>query len=159
MTPALRLVTFRRGDAVFGVDVENVRKVLRAPPQRPLAASPAFVAGAITVDGGLEVLVDLAVLFGAEVPEKTPDRAVLVTLDGRHFAFLADEAGEVADVTEASVQSLPPFVGGARRSSLRGVVVRDRDEVLVLDLSNLLHASEMEALEMAGSAAPEGGSA
>lgn len=142
MSERTRLVTFRRGRATYGIDVRHVRKVLRVPPLRPLPAAPEFVAGGITVDGRLEVLVDVAVFFGDAGAGGAGDRAVLVTLDGRDFALRADDAGDVTDAAEADLQPLPPFLGGPRRAALRGVLAVGREQILVVDLALLLATSD-----------------
>lgn len=144
-----RLVTFRRCRATYAVDVRHVRKVLRAATVRPLAAAPAFVAGGLTVDDRLEVVVDLAAFFDDADPPGSGDRAVLVSLDGRDFALLADAVGELTDVDAAGLQELPPFLGGARRYALRGVVPVGREQVLVVDLTKLLASPEMDAVAAA----------
>lgn len=154
---AFRIVTLRRGSAVYGVDVASVRKVLRASGVQPLAAAPDFVPGAATVEGRLEVLVDLPVLFGDDgaMSGEEERRLVLVSLGRTEFALVADGVGDVAEIGAEELQPVPPFVGGTRREALRGVVVRGRDQILVLDLSRLLEASELGALE--SSAPPEAG--
>jgi purine-binding chemotaxis protein CheW len=133
------------------VELSRVRKVMRAQPVRPLVASPDFVAGAIRAEGRLEVLVDLAVLFGDPAATSEANRAILVSLDGRDFGLLADEVGDVEEVPAESLQPLPPFLGGARRAALRGVTVRGGEEVLVLDLDRLLDGAELAAAMAAGS--------
>jgi purine-binding chemotaxis protein CheW len=141
-----RLVTFRRGRATYGVDVRHVRKVLRVPAPRPLPAAPDFVAGGITVDGRLEVLVDVAAFFEDADAGGAGDRAVLVRVDGRDFALSSDGAGDVTDAAESDLQPLPPFLGGRRRAALRGVLFAGREQILVVDLVRLLASPELDAV-------------
>lgn len=156
MSERVRLVTFRRGQVVYGVDVRRVRKVLRVAPPRPLAAVPPFVAGGITVEDRLEVLVDLATYFGDGEAPGGSDRAVLVSLDGKDFALAADGVGEVAEVPAEGLRPLPPFLGGDRRDALLGVVAVGREQVLVVHLPRLLESTGLDAA--VGSApSPEGG--
>lgn len=144
MSARPRLVTFRRGASIYGVDVDRVRKVLRVPAPRPIAAAPEFVTGGVTVEGRLEVLVDLAAFFEDTDAEPPADRAVLVSVGGRDFGLAADRVGQVADVEPDGLLPLPPFLGGARRDALRGVAPVGREQVLVVDLTRLLEHSGLE---------------
>jgi len=141
-----RIVTFRRGRTLYGVDVRRVRKVLRAPAPRPLPAAPAFVPGGIEVEGRLEVLVDVAVFFGDKEAVAAGERAVLVTVDGSDFALSADQAGDVTDAEDGQLQPVPPFVGGSRRHALLGLLAVGREQVLVVDLARLLSSAEQEGV-------------
>jgi purine-binding chemotaxis protein CheW len=144
-----RIVTFRRGRTTYGVDVRQVRKVLRAPAPRALPAAPGFVAGGIQVEGRLEVLVDVAALFEDDA-EGSGDRAVLVTVGDAHFALRADGAGDVTDLDAADLQPVPPFLGGAHRNALRGVLAVGTEQVLVVDLERLTASAALDALDPAG---------
>ena len=151
MSERARFVTFRRGRTTYGVDVRQVRKVLRAPVLRPLPAAPGFVVGGISVDGRLEVLVDVGAFFFEDAGAEDPgDRAVLVTVGGTDFALRADAAGEVTDARSADLQPVPPFLGGAHRAALCGVLAIGPEQVLVLDLKRLAESAALDALDAAG---------
>jgi purine-binding chemotaxis protein CheW len=159
VTDPLRLVTFRRSGVAYGVPVGCVRRVLRAPPVRALPAAPPFVPGGVSVDGRLEALVDPASLLDPETPPAGAARVVLVTVRARGFALVADEAGEVLEVDAGARQAVPPFLGASARSVLTGVVVRDGEDVLLLDPERLLERTGPETARTPGPAAPEGGAA
>ncbi len=156
MTPTtLHLVTFRRGSLVLGVDVRNVRRVLRAPRIRPLPASPAFVSGGITVGERLEVLVDLGVLLAKHGEPPESPGVLLVRSRSRDFGLLADDLGEVIEVLAEAMQAAPPFLGGEHARLLRGIVPRKADEVLVLDLDTLAATEVLRSAETAVPSAAE----
>ena len=136
---------------MFGVDVQHVRKVLRATPIRPVLAAPDFVFGGATVAGRLEVLVDAGRLLGEQAdPPETP-HVLLVRSGSSEFGLLADDVGDVSELPADSTQAPPPFVGGRRADAIRAVVPRAGGDVLVLALERLLSTEELRSLDRASS--------
>lgn len=155
MTDAPRaLVTFRRGDDHYAVDVEHVRRVATCPTLRPLPAAPPFVAGGGRFEGQVEAILDLsAMLSGGEIGAAA-DRVVLVHAGGAPLGLLADAVHGVQSVAPGEIRHAPPFVSAARRDAVAGVFTREEHEVLLLDLARLL--TREERAEFASSSAANG---
>lgn len=139
-------VVFTRGQTTYAIPIDQVRRVVPRKELRDLPASPEYVVGGMRVDEALEVLVDLAVLFEVQSePLDTPSRAVLVAAQDRHFGLLADDVEGIVAV-EGAPGKPPPFIGGARRQAVAGVLSRKNDELLVLDLDRMLSSDEFAAI-------------
>ncbi len=150
---AVHLVSFRRGEASFAVDVRRVRQAVRPKTMRRLPGAPAYIPGGIVVDGRLEVLVDPALaLLSGDAPDpainagEPPARALLVSGGGPGFALVADVVDAVSEVPIADVQDPPPFVGGSRRAAILGMIVRENREILLLDPDFLLDEAAQDEL-------------
>ena len=115
------------------VDITDVIAVPRAAPAvRGLAALRSRVVTVIDP----RVALDLPAT-------KTPGRAVIARLDGHHYAFLVDALEDVAPF-----ERLPLSVGTADRgwsAAAAGVVVRDGEPLMILDLAALVPAPALAA--------------
>jgi purine-binding chemotaxis protein CheW len=148
------LVTFRRGEDHYAVDVEHVRRVASCPTLRPLPAAPPFVAGGGRFDGQIEAVLDLAAMLSGREIGATSERVVLVRAGGAPLGLLADAVQGVQSVDADEIHRAPPFVSAARRDAVAGVFSREDHEVLLLDLARLL--TREERAEFASSPAANG---
>jgi purine-binding chemotaxis protein CheW len=110
------------------VDIGDVVPVPRAGDRvRGLAALRSRV---ITV-------IDTHVALGVP-PRATSGRAVIAQMDGHHYAFLVDALEDVAPFER---QPLATGIADGRWSAASaGVVIRDDEPLMVLDLAQLLPA-------------------
>lgn len=127
---------------VFGIDVQQVREIVRAQTLTPLPHAPELVEGVIDLRGVIVPVVDLGrALGGAPIADVASSRIAIVEIDGLVFGLRADAAAEVLAVAGSSVQSPPALVAQAGYDAIRAVVRRpDLPPVLVLALESVLEA-------------------
>ncbi len=139
------LIFFHRGDWAFALDVQVVRRAVLPRRLRPLPATPPYVLGGILEDERIEVLIDAAVLLGAEPPGgDPPSRAILVhggAVGG--YALAADRVDVLAEVPLDDIQPPPPVLAGPRRSAILGMLVRDGRDVHLLDPARLIDPDDL----------------
>ncbi|MDR0279928.1 MAG: chemotaxis protein CheW [Paucimonas sp.] len=72
-------LVFRVGGERFALDTRDVAEVLPHLPLKPIAHTPAYVAGVLAHRGALVPVVDVSALsFGTPAPRRTSTRLVLV---------------------------------------------------------------------------------
>ena len=72
-------LVFRIGGQRFALDTREVVEVLPRLPLKPIARTPAWVAGVLAHRGALVPVVDISALsFGQSAPQRTSTRLVLV---------------------------------------------------------------------------------
>lgn len=112
------------------VDIAEIVAVPRAA---------AAVRGLAALRSRVVTVIDPRVALG-QPATANPGRAVIARLDGHHYAFLVDALDDVAPF-----ERMPHPAGGAERSwsaAAAGVVVRDGEPLIVLDLAALVpHAA------------------
>jgi purine-binding chemotaxis protein CheW len=140
--PGRPLVTFRRGEDHYAVDVEHVRRVVPSPSLRALPAAPSFVAGGARFDGQVEAVLDLGAMLSGGDAGTNSECVVLVRAGGAPLGLLADAVHGVQSVEAGEIRKAPPFVSAARRGAVAGVFSRENHEVLLLDLARLLTNEE-----------------
>ena len=127
---------------VYGIDVQQVREIVRAQTLTPLPRAPELVEGVIDLRGVIVPVVDLGrALGGAPIVDTATSRIAIVEIDGLVFGLRADAAAEVLAVAGSSVQSPPALVAQSGYDAIRAVVRRpDLPPVLVLALESVLEA-------------------
>jgi purine-binding chemotaxis protein CheW len=127
---------------VYGVDVQQVREIVRAQALTPLPRAPELVEGVIDLRGVIVPVVDLGrALGGAPIADSAASRIAIVEVDGMAFGLRADAASEVLAVAGSDVQSPPALVAQTGYDAIRAVVRRPGlPPVLVLALESVLES-------------------
>jgi purine-binding chemotaxis protein CheW len=141
---------------VFGVDVQQVREIVRGQELTPLPKAPRLVEGVIDLRGAIVPVVDLGrALGGAPIEAGTSARIAIVEVDGLVFGLRAGAASDVLPVAAADVQSPPALVSQAGYDAVRAVVRRrGAPPVLVLALEHVLESVYRSGIEARGREAP-----
>jgi purine-binding chemotaxis protein CheW len=124
----------------FGVDVQQVREIVRASAITPLPRAPRLVEGVIDLRGAIIPVVDLGRALGGDpIGEDEGARIAIVEVDGLVFGLRAGAASDVLPLAATDVQSPPALVTQAGYEAVRAVVRRrGASPVLVLSLEHLL---------------------
>lgn len=125
---------------IFGIDVQQVREIVRAQALVPLPRAPRLVEGVIDLRGAIVPVVDLGrALGGAPIDDTRSARIAIVEVEGLVFGLRAGAASDVLAVSASDVQSPPALVAQAGYDAVRAVVRRRAaPPVLVLSLENVL---------------------
>ncbi len=142
-----RWVSFVLGDELYGIDVMQIREVLRSQAISPVPGAPAFVLGIINLRGNVVAIIDTRSRFA--LPHREVDEAsrILILDAGDHVVgFLVDSVREVVQVNGAQVESAPDT--GSRESSrfISGLYNRPGGLLILLDGEQLLSDEELEEI-------------
>ena len=134
---------------VFGVEVQQIREIVRAPAITPLPNAPALLEGVIDLRGAIVPVVDLGrALGGAPIEDGAAARIALVEVDGLVFGLRAGGASDVLAVPAGDVQSPPALMAQAGYEAVRAVVRRaGQPPVLVLSLEHVLESVYRSGIE------------
>ena len=134
--PRRELLTFRLGEAHFGVWIDEVLEIVEPPPISRLPLPTREVAGVTSIRGEVIPVLDLGVRL-LDVPAARPGRMVLVRhdLSGSLVALLVDEVETLVAVAERDLRD-PPAPAEARLpiDYMTGVATHGDDVVTVLHL-------------------------
>jgi purine-binding chemotaxis protein CheW len=144
----------------YGVDVQQVREIVRSQAATPLPQAPGLIEGVIDLRGAIIPVVDLGRALGNRPSREGPRaRIAIVEVDGLVFGLRVDAAADVIAVDAGEVGEPPPLVAQAGYEAVRAVVRRAGDHpTLVLSLEHLLERIFRSALG-GGAASGEAGPA
>jgi purine-binding chemotaxis protein CheW len=143
--PDLRVVVFRVGPTLYGLDCRAVQEVLPPMAMTPLADAPRFVEGVIEVRGEVVPVVDLRPrLGGAADGFHRRTRLLLVRAGGGPVALIVDQ---VVDVRAVAADWLRPSPLAGEGRLVRGWIDPPGSPAFqLLDFRRILSDAETDHL-------------
>ncbi|MEJ2044416.1 MAG: chemotaxis protein CheW [Reinekea sp.] len=145
--PVLQWVTFRLENETYGINVMQVREVLRYSEIAPVPGAPSYVIGIINLRGNVVTVVDTRERFGLPSTDVTDNtRIVILETELQVVGILVDAVAEVVYLRQSEIE-IAPNVGNENNSRYIQGVSHKNDELLILiEIKNLLSSSEWEDL-------------
>lgn len=137
-----RFCTFFLGDLFLGVPVTRVQEVIRDQERTRVPLVSKVIHGLINLRGEIVTTVDLRHRLELVArPDEIEPINVVVRHDDGVVSLLADEIGDVFEVTDEDFEPLPPTVHGVVRDFVRGIYKVGPRLLLILDVERLLDLS------------------
>ncbi len=136
-------VTFALGDQWIGIPVGSVQEVLVAQRIARVPLAPAAVAGFLNLRGQIVTSIDLRTTLGLPPREaEVTFMNVVVRHDGELFAFMVDDVGDVLAFDDDAIEDTPATLDARWRSACHGIVRREHDLLLILDVQSFLRLDQ-----------------
>ncbi|PJF34081.1 MAG: chemotaxis protein CheW, partial [Phototrophicales bacterium] len=122
--------TFRLADELYGINVMQIREVLRHTEITPVPGAPYYVLGIINLRGNVVTVIDTRLRFG--LPQGQTDnntRIVIVEVDGQVIGMLVDSVAEVTYLRQSEIE-MTPNVGNDETSKFISGVCNKNNELL-----------------------------
>lgn len=124
--------TFKLADELYGVNVMQIREVLRYTEITPVPGAPYYVLGIINLRGNVVTVIDTRKRFGLPPGEiDNNSRIVIVEVDAQVIGMLVDSVAEVTYLRQSEIE-LTPSVGNEETSKFISGVCNKNDELLIL---------------------------
>lgn len=139
-----QLVAFTLAEEEFGVDIGQVREIVRMPDVTPVPHSPGYVAGICNLRGNVLPVIDTRTRFSMNHDNQPQDtRLLVVETKGMQTGLVVDNVKEVMQVNDTLIEPPPAVCRGVGKEFLNGVVKIDKGKrlVLVLNLGELIQVS------------------
>lgn len=148
-------LTFTLGKAVYALQIAPIREIIEYPGLTEIPMTPEFLRGVINLRGAVVPVIDLSVRFGRGLTQVGRRTCVVITeVDGDNGAIplgiLVDGVNEVLEVEAAQIEDKPEFGLGLRPDFVSGMIRRDNDFIVMLDIAHVLSATELEQLVDSG---------
>jgi purine-binding chemotaxis protein CheW len=143
----LQWVTFQLESETYGINVMQVREVLRYSEIAPVPGAPDYVIGIINLRGNVVTVIDTRSRFGlmpGEISDNT--RIVIIEADKQVIGILVDSVAEVVYFRSSEIDTTPSV--GTEESSkfIQGVSNRDGELLILVDLNKLLSDDEWDEM-------------
>ncbi|MFA5627882.1 MAG: chemotaxis protein CheW [Thiohalomonadaceae bacterium] len=142
-----RWVTFCLGSETYGIDVMQVREVLRSTEISPVPGAPSYVLGIINLRGNVVSIIDMRSRFGLPPHEVDDASRILILEAGDHaVGFLVDSVSEVAELRSSEIEPAPDTGSGDAARFIFGLCNRKEGLLILVDASKLLSEEELSDL-------------
>ncbi len=143
----LQWVTFQLEEETYGINVMQVREVLRYTEIAPVPGAPDYVLGIINLRGNVVTVIDTRSRFGLMPGEITDNTRIIVIESERQvIGILVDSVAEVVYLRSSEIDTTPSV--GTEESSkfIQGVSNRDGKLLILVDLNKLLSEEEWDEM-------------
>lgn len=143
----MQLVVFDLASEYYGVDIGDVREIIRMQAVTRVPGAPPFVEGIINLRGQIIPVVDLRKKLALNVSDQTADsRIVWVTINEQDVGVMVDAVTEVLRVPLASIEPPSSMVGSVDSDYLRGIAKLEDRLIILLDLGKVLSLADKKVL-------------
>lgn len=130
-----QLCAFRLGSLYLGIDVLEVREVLRDADVTMIPLADGAVDGLINLRGSIATAIELRRRL--DLDDRAPGEPVIhvvVHADGEPVTLMVDAIGDVIDVAPDSYEPPPATMTGTARELIAGAYKLEGELLLVLDV-------------------------
>ncbi|WP_267195382.1 chemotaxis protein CheW [Filobacillus milosensis] len=143
-------MVFRMRDEHFGVPIDQVQSIEKVTSFTKVPQAPDYVKGIVELRGEVTTVVDLRHLLEiGETEDSSETRILIVQVEGLKMGLLVDEAKEVIDVNDDSVEDPPQMVGGVEKEYIMGVSKQDDRLLILVHLHKVLDVEQIEEMKEA----------
>ncbi|ORT49369.1 chemotaxis protein CheW [Vibrio sp. qd031] len=143
----LQWVTFQLEDETYGINVMQVREVLRYSEIAPVPGAPDYVLGIINLRGNVVTVIDTRSRFGLMQGEITDNtRIIVIESDSQVIGILVDSVAEVVYLRSSQIDTTPSVGTDESAKFIQGVSNRDGKLLILVDLNKLLSDDEWEEM-------------
>lgn len=144
-----QLVIFKIADEEFGVNINEVKEIIRWEEVTRIPNAAAYIKGVINLRGSIIVVNDLAMKLGLPSKEIDDDTRILVVEVGDNtVGMIVDSATEVLRLPEEKIREAPSMItSNINHNYIEGVGLLDEKRLLtLLDLSKVLESKDYEQI-------------
>ncbi len=141
-----QLVVFRIGQEEFGVNIDEVREIIRMEKVTQIPNTPGYIKGVINLRGNIIVVIDLAMKLGFSSKETDKDtRIIVIKVEDNTVGMVVDYATEVLRLAGDKIEPAPAIITSKIEADyIEGVGVLDERLLTLLDLAKVLKAKDAE---------------
>lgn len=149
-----QLVTFQLGEELYGVDIMDVKSIVKMQDIRPIPNAPYYVEGIINIRGEIIPIIDLHKRFRLKSLKK--DKAendfeggfIILNIEGNEIGIIIDRVARVVSVSLSEVKEPPQMLCGIGTEYIHGVVRKDNDSgyLIMLNIRKLFNAKELQKI-------------
>ncbi|MCG7499130.1 chemotaxis protein CheW [Vibrio sp. Of7-15] len=143
----LQWVTFQLEEETYGINVMQVREVLRYSEIAPVPGAPDYVLGIINLRGNVVTVIDTRSRFGLMQGETTDNTRIIVIESERQvIGILVDSVAEVVYLRSSEIDTTPSVGTDESAKFIQGVSNRDGKLLILVDLNKLLSDDEWDEM-------------
>ena len=147
-----QLVTFKLGDELYGVDIMDVKEIVKIQNIRAIPNAPYYMVGILNLRGEIIPIIDLHRRFhiggdAGNVELDLLERGVIIlNIAGMQMGIIIDRVSRVVQIHSSEIQEPPQMMGGIGSEYIKGVVQNDEGYLIILDTAKLFDPKELQKI-------------
>jgi purine-binding chemotaxis protein CheW len=148
---ANQLVTFQLGEELYGINIMDVKEIVRVQEIRSIPNAPPYVEGIFNLRSEIIPIINLHKRFhlkklvGSEEDELLSG-FVILDIDGMKLGIIIDRISRVITIHKEEVQPPPQMLSGIGAEYIQGVVRQEGGYLIILDIRDLFNPKELQKI-------------
>ncbi len=143
-----QLVVFRLGNEEYGVDIQQVREIIKVPEITRVPKAPEFIEGVINLRGQITPIMDLRMRLDLPESQKGEDTRIIISeLEKNIVGMIVDSVSEVLRISKKNIDPTPTISTDVGVEFIKGVGKLGDRLLILLDLMKVLSKKEEKQLE------------
>ena len=146
-----QLVTFQLGRELYGINIMDVREIVKLQDVRTIPNAPGYVEGIINLRSEIIPIISLHKRFRLERLSLAQDEELLsgfliIELIDTKLGVRIDKISRVVTIESDEVQAPPQMLTGIGREYIRGVTNEKDGYLIILDVHRLFDRAELQQI-------------
>jgi purine-binding chemotaxis protein CheW len=130
---------FKVSDEVYGVDIMDIKELIKPREVTEVPRAPSFVSGVISLRGVIIPIIDMLDRLGLARETVTGRERVIVVRQGESFSgLLVNEIIQVVRIAKDNIEAAPTVLEGIDRDFVTGIGRADGRMIILLNLCNII---------------------
>lgn len=139
---ALEILCFRVADELYGIDIMELKEIIKPRETTDVPRAPSFIAGVLSLRGLIIPIFILRERLGLPSAEsKGKERIIVVKRGDGLCGLLVDEITQVVRIAADTVENPPAVLDGIDREFVSGIGRHDGSIIILLHLDKVLDAA------------------
>ena len=151
MADSKQLVTFQLGEELYGINIMDVKEIVRVQSIRAIPNAPVYVEGIFNLRSEIIPIINLhkrfhlKKLFTSEEDELLSG-FIILDIDGMKLGVIIDRISRVITIEPESIQPPPQMFSGIGAEYIQGVVRQGDGYLIILDIRDLFNPKELQKI-------------
>ncbi|MCR5291044.1 MAG: chemotaxis protein CheW [Treponema sp.] len=147
-----QLVTFQLGEELYGVDIMDVKEIVKIQEVRPIPNAPYYVEGIFNLRREIIPIINLHKRFRLKKLVTQDGEAdfeggfIILNIQGNNVGIIIDRIARVVAVDTADIKAPPQMLSGIGTEYIRGVIRRENGYIIMLDINRLFDSNELRKI-------------
>jgi purine-binding chemotaxis protein CheW len=151
MAESNQLVTFQLGEELYGINIMDVKEIVRVQAIRAIPNAPTYVEGIFNLRSEIIPIVNLHRRFHLKKAVVSEDDEllsgfVILDIDGMKLGIIIDRVSRVVTIEKEEVQPPPQMITGIGAESIKGVVRQEEGYLMILNIRALFNPKELQKI-------------
>ena len=150
-TESSQLVTFQLGEELYGVNIMDVKEIVRVQGIRSIPNAPTYVEGIFNLRSEIIPIISLHKRFHlrkliTSEEDELLSGFIIVDIDGMKLGIIIDRISRVVTVEKDEIQPPPQMLSGIGAEYIQGVVRQEEGYLIILDIRDLFNPKELQKI-------------
>ena len=151
MSESKQLVTFQLGEELYGINIMDVKEIVRVQHVRAIPNAPSYVEGIFHLRNEIIPIINLHKRFHLKKitlseEDELLSGFIILDIDGMKLGVIIDKVSRVVTIEREDVQPPPQMTSGIGAEYIQGVVRQENEYLVILNIRDLFNPKELQKI-------------